>query len=176
MVAISYFNNPTASTSLSSYLGLTNGYSVDVTSIEDDYIEVHTFTGTSQKHYNKVTLVVTNNLDESIVLSFSKHGIVYDDGEQIGMSTGGLLASTDFTSRYLDSLDKEYYEGFTLFPQGKHTFYLAFENIDMSRNPKLIINFIENPDIDIQDTDSLFPSIKKTGKEKEFIIDLNNIP
>lgn len=155
---------------------ITDGYSVDVTSIEDDSIDVFTFTGNSQKDIKRVTLVVTNNLDESIELSFNKHGIVYDDGEQVGMYTGGLLASTDFTSRYLDSLDDEYYGTFTIYPHGKHTFYLAFENIDVSRNPKLIISFIENPDIDIQDTGTLLPAIKKTGKEKEFIIDLNNIP
>jgi hypothetical protein len=158
-----------------SYIGLSDGYSVDVTNIEDDSIEEYSLYGSEQKDIKRLTLVISNNQDESLTLSFKKHGIVYDDGEQIGMHTGGLMASSsDFTKRYLDSMDEEYYGYFTVFPQGKKTFYLAFNNIDMSRNPKLVISFIENPDIDIQDTGALLPSIKKTGYEKEFILDLNN--
>lgn len=158
-----------------SYLGLTNGYSVEVTNIEDDSIEVHSLYGSKQKDVKRLTLVISNNQDESLVLSFKKHGIVYDDGEQIGMHTGGLMASNDFTKRYLDSMDEEYYGTFTVFPKGKKTFYLAFDDIDMSKNPQLVVSFIDDPDIDIQETGNLLPAIKKTGKENEFIISLNSI-
>lgn len=157
-----------------SYIGLSDGYSLDVTNIEDDSIEELSFYGSEQKDIKRLTLVISNNQDESLALSFKKHGIVYDDGEQIGMHTGGLMASSDFTKRYLDSMDEEYYGYFTVFPQGKKTFHLAFSDIDMTRNPKLVISFIENPDIDIQDTGALLPSIKKSGYEREFVISLNN--
>ncbi|MDO9516933.1 MAG: hypothetical protein Q7J10_02680, partial [Methanosarcinaceae archaeon] len=154
-------------------------YSVEVEGIEDDSIQITSFQ-TGERSYidiSNVILLITNNRDESIALSFDKIGIVYENGEQVGMhSGGGLLASNSFTNKYLDRLDNHYLGSFTILPHGKQVFNLPFEKIDKERNPKFVINFIENPDIDVQVVNDLIPLIKKTGNEKEFVIPLKDAP
>jgi len=132
------------------YFGLGSDYSVDVTGIEDDTIEVFGGTKYVDTDVSRVTVVITNNKAESSELKFKRNGIVYNDGSQVGVYTGGFFDASvrdDFTDRYFDSLDTEYY-GFTLLPHGKDTFYFAYSRIDMSKDPKLVLSFIENDDND----------------------------
>lgn len=153
-------------------------YSVEVEGIEDDSIQITSLAGDrSYKDISNVILLITNNRDESITLSFDKIGIVYENGEQMGMySGGGLLAPKSFTDKYLDRLDQQCMVSFTVFPHGKKIFNVPFVKINKERNPNLVINFIENPDIDVQDVGDLMPLIKKTGNEKEFVISLKDVP
>ncbi|MCD4821841.1 MAG: hypothetical protein K8R11_07200 [Methanococcoides sp.] len=141
-------------------------YSVEVISVKEDSFR----TAFGSEDIDDVKIKITNNGDDSIKLSLKKHGIVYDDSHQQGILTTTMSISVP--NKYLDWDDPEYYGYFTLFPGGSTTLDLAFSKIDKTSDPKLVLSFIENPDVEITDVGTLIPNIDISGHEDEYIIPL----
>ncbi|MCM1987692.1 hypothetical protein [Methanococcoides seepicolus] len=116
----------------------------------DDYsVEVEEIT--KEDGINNVKLVITNHESESIKLKFKTHGIVYDDGSQVGIHNSLLLPT-----KYYTITSKEYARYFTILPNAKKQFNLAFKEINKDGNPQLVVSFVDENEY-----------------ETEFVISLN---
>lgn len=124
----------------------TQPYSVKVTKIDiDSYRDVYE----TQDIYD-VSVEVKNNKENTVKLRFDRIGAVYSDGEQIENEASFLLPDKYIGADFFD-------HDFTLYPNGKKTFHIAFPELKPYRNPELILT-IENIESDT---------------EKQFIIDLS---
>lgn len=145
-------------------------YSVEVLSIEPDSINGYEFEDSKlwkpieKKFYlSDLEIQVTNNRDESITLDFNHRGIVYNDGIQESVFkkyTGSTLPSK-YSQRQ-----------FTLLPKAKKVFHMPFNRIDKSRDPNLIISFVENPTGSVESYGDEMSRGKRKGTTKEIIIPL----
>jgi hypothetical protein len=124
----------------------TQPYSVKVTEIDIDsyrYIQ-------DTKDIYDITIEVKNNKENTIKLRFDQIGAVYSDGQQIENEANMFLPKKYIGADFFD-------HGFTLYPNGKKTFHVAFPELKPYRDPELILT-IE----DINNND-----------EKQFILDLS---
>lgn len=146
-------------------------YNIEIIGVEGDSYKAGLMG--SEKRISIVKLLIINNKDESLTMAFKKHGIVYEDGDQIGMLTGGLF-DTIPCDKCLCFTDEEYIGTFTLLPHGKKSFNLCFSEIDNEKNPKLVISLLEDAELDVQGAggDVFTMTFEKKGKGKEFIIAL----
>lgn len=152
-------------------LNLGEKYSVAVLDI-NDYSYEKPMGGTNE--INIIQVRVKNNQDSSLVMSFKKHGIVYEDGSQMGMLKGGFMAIGFPDDKCVDSFDEDYYGTFTLFPQSAKEFNLCFNKLDWNKNPKLFLSFLHDVKTNVQGAggDIFTMNIEKEGVEKEFLLPL----
>jgi hypothetical protein len=104
-------------------------YTVEVIGIED--APIYTFKGLVNA--DNVHISIKNNDDKTHVFVITQAGIVYEDGVQ-------QSASEIRTS--LDRYNQLYGNEVSLYPEAKSDFYIAFEDIDKSRNPKMAFTCI----------------------------------
>lgn len=111
-----------------------NGYSVQILDVQTDQIS-KSFSSDVIRG-SAVEISVKNNVETN---SFRvQAGVVYDDGS----STDVILNAKSH------ELNVDYYEGFldtfTIYTGGTENVVLAFEEIDKSKNPKLVLTLISD--------------------------------